>query len=343
MMTVLAAAAVALQLADGTNIEVRHKGTCAAAWRAEANGTFIWFFTARVNAPLVASEKDGTVSLRSGDVLIAGDDVFTAGPVDRKKGRYSFFRVYRPNGPCTIDDADVQKRLATLKPKTTERGGAILADDEWLYAAAGSATAPRLVVRATHALLAEDQPPRMLSSDAQFYVDAMGPEIFDDGTFGHARLLPQWMISDILTRRRLRVTFGESRVAPELKVTRWLQTEAPLPLANLRGKVVLIDFWGVWCKPCVEALPRLADLRKAVPSADFVILGVHSVTAADRLPEFLTRHSYPGPIAVDSGETATAYAVDGWPTYVLLDKSGRVAHYGTSLPAADLISRVLSQ
>jgi thiol-disulfide isomerase/thioredoxin len=111
----------------------------------------------------------------------------------------------------------------------------------------------------------------------------------------------------------------------------WLNT-TPLTLANLRGKVVLIDFWTFSCVNCVRTIPHLKVLYDAYQSRGFVIVGVHS-------PEFdfekvpanvaaaVKRLGVTWPVAIDSQmATWNAYQNQYWPAEYLLDQQGRVAY-----------------
>jgi thiol-disulfide isomerase/thioredoxin len=111
----------------------------------------------------------------------------------------------------------------------------------------------------------------------------------------------------------------------------WLNT-TPLTLADLRGKVVLIDFWTFSCVNCVRTIPHLQVLYKDYRNDGFVIVGVHS-------PEFdfeqvptnvaaaVTRLRVTWPVAIDSRmATWNAYRNQFWPAEYLLDRQGRVAY-----------------
>ncbi len=111
----------------------------------------------------------------------------------------------------------------------------------------------------------------------------------------------------------------------------WLNT-APLTLADLRGKVVLIDFWTFSCVNCVRTIPHLQALYNDYKGDGFVIVGVHS-------PEFdfekvqaniaaaVTRLGVTWPVAIDSQmATWNAYQNQFWPAEYLLDQQGRVAY-----------------
>ena len=67
----------------------------------------------------------------------------------------------------------------------------------------------------------------------------------------------------------------EGKPAPELvEVAAW-QNSPPLKLADLRGKCVLLDFWGYWCNPCCELMPELFKLHDRYADQGLVIIGVH--------------------------------------------------------------------
>jgi thiol-disulfide isomerase/thioredoxin len=111
----------------------------------------------------------------------------------------------------------------------------------------------------------------------------------------------------------------------------WLNS-APLTLADLHGKVVLIDFWTFSCVNCVRTIPHLQALYNDYKQDGFVIVGVHS-------PEFdfekvpanvaaaVTRLGVTWPVAIDSQlATWNAYQNQFWPAEYLLDQQGRVAY-----------------
>ena len=113
--------------------------------------------------------------------------------------------------------------------------------------------------------------------------------------------------------------------------TRWLNSP-PLTLADLRGKVVLIDFWTFSCVNCVRTIPHLQALYSDYKDDGFVIVGVHSpefefemVTA--NVAAAVQRLGVTWPVAVDSQmATWNAYQNEYWPAEYLLDQQGRVAY-----------------
>jgi thiol-disulfide isomerase/thioredoxin len=112
----------------------------------------------------------------------------------------------------------------------------------------------------------------------------------------------------------------------------WLNSP-PLTLSELRGKVVLIDFWTFSCVNCVRTIPHLRALYDDYKDDGFVIVGVHSpefdfeqVTA--NVAAAVKRLDVTWPVAIDSQmATWNAYQNQFWPAEYLLDQQGRVAYY----------------
>ncbi len=118
--------------------------------------------------------------------------------------------------------------------------------------------------------------------------------------------------------------------APEFPAdAAWLNTAAPLRLADLRGKVVLLDFWTYCCINCLHILPELAKLE-AKWAEELVVIGVHSAkfTAegeTDAIRQAILRYQITHPVLNDHDfRVWRAYGVRAWPSLALLDPEGRV-------------------
>lgn len=127
---------------------------------------------------------------------------------------------------------------------------------------------------------------------------------------------------DVLTRTRVR--------APELHgAGGWIGVEG-LSLADLRGKVVLLDFWTSCCANCVRVAEELRGLERRF-AQELVLVGVHSPKFAheadhDALRAAVARLRLEHPVLDDPDlVTWDAYGVRAWPTLVLVDTTGRVA------------------
>jgi thiol-disulfide isomerase/thioredoxin len=120
------------------------------------------------------------------------------------------------------------------------------------------------------------------------------------------------------------------RPAPEFTL-RDLENQE-VRLGDLRGKVVLLDFWGTWCGYCREALPSIEMLHRAGREKGLAVLGVDA-ESPELARDYLTKYGYTLRSLVDLHDTAAAlYHVNSWPTTVLIDRAGNVAYYGEGEP-----------
>lgn len=136
-------------------------------------------------------------------------------------------------------------------------------------------------------------------------------------------------------------SYASAAPAPELKFIDWLGQE-PTTLQNLRGKVVLLDFWATWCMPCISTFPRLKNWHKKYAGDDFVIVGVTKyyggqsrekpmspLQELDFLGEFKQKYKLPYSFAVvESNEDGAKYGINAYPTTILLDRNGVVRYIG---------------
>ena len=107
---------------------------------------------------------------------------------------------------------------------------------------------------------------------------------------------------------------------PELAVSEWLGEE--WTLAKLRGNVVVLEFWGTWCRPCVERMPYTQRLHETYKDRGLVVIAIHSRADGGKASAFVQKHHYTFPVAIDSGKTARQYAVGTYPSYFLIDQKG---------------------
>ena len=114
------------------------------------------------------------------------------------------------------------------------------------------------------------------------------------------------------------------KIAPSLDISKWYGSA--VTLEDFRGKVVLLDFWATWCKPCLAQMPHTQKLHDKYNKMGLEILGVHSERKADpaMIADFLKKNNYTFLAGIDSGDTEANYAVSGWPTYYLIDKTGHL-------------------
>lgn len=138
--------------------------------------------------------------------------------------------------------------------------------------------------------------------------------------------------------------------APELPETLdWIGADALRPrLADLRGRAVLLDFWSYGCINCIHLVPQLHELQRRFPR-ELVVLGVHAgkhpaerVTA--RIRDAMARLGVAHPVLNDRQfRVWRAFAVDAWPTLVLVDPQGYVVGSRGGERTADELTPVIAR
>lgn len=102
-------------------------------------------------------------------------------------------------------------------------------------------------------------------------------------------------------------------------------------LAELHGKVVYLDFWASWCKPCRSSFPWMYEIKERYSSEGLEVLAVNLDKDRKLADEFLQGMDINFVIAFDeSGDTATQYQLRGMPSSYLIDRDGKLyaSHVG---------------
>ncbi len=140
----------------------------------------------------------------------------------------------------------------------------------------------------------------------------------------HSRVLHSQEGFEMPVQKRARVR------APELSGGRgWLNTDKPLSLAALKGKVVLLDFWTYGCINCMHIIPDLKRLEKKYPN-ELVVIGVHSAKFenekdTENIRRIILRYEIEHPVVNDADFAIwRSYAVNAWPTRYLIDPAGYI-------------------
>jgi thiol-disulfide isomerase/thioredoxin len=122
---------------------------------------------------------------------------------------------------------------------------------------------------------------------------------------------------------------SESANAPDLASGEWINSE-PLKLKDLRGRVVLIEFWTFGCINCRNTLPFVKSWHDRYQDKGLTVIGVHSPEfdeerKVENLRREVTSLGIRYAVITDNDyQTWSAYHVEAWPTTILLDKQGRI-------------------
>ena len=113
---------------------------------------------------------------------------------------------------------------------------------------------------------------------------------------------------------------------PEIEAADWLALDGPETLAELRGQVVLVEFWATWCPPCRKAIPKLNNLYARYHDRGFTIRALTNENART-VQGFQERTPMDYPVGIGS-RSAFEYGVTGIPHAFLVGKDGRLLWQG---------------
>jgi len=204
------------------------------------------------------------------------------------------------------------------------------------------------------ALIKESAPPYRKEPYTYFYVDMDGNGVFDimeDGVEAYPVTEPfniageSWEITDMaMDGSQIKIEKSDVKVNP--KVGLRPGTEAPLfeaetlsgemiSISELKGKYVMLDFWGTWCSPCIEALPKIKEAYRKYGGEQFEIIGVANELNREKFQQFVEREEINWPQVVEVHEQDSKiqeiYSVDAYPTYYLINPEGEIVEYGLAL------------
>ncbi len=139
---------------------------------------------------------------------------------------------------------------------------------------------------------------------------------------------------------------GKSKIASTLAVGQWLNSEATT-IENLRGRVVLLDFWTFGCYNCRNTLPAIKRFDAAYRAKGLTIIGVHTPESDyeknfDKIQDAVRANDIKYPVVTDTnGDTWRAFDIEAWPTVVILDKQGRIRYTHVGEGAYDMQEKVI--
>ncbi len=131
-------------------------------------------------------------------------------------------------------------------------------------------------------------------------------------------------------------------------ISTWFNS-APLSMADLRGKVVLVDFWTYGCVNCVNTLPHVTELYAKYKDRGLVVVGVHTPEfpferSASNVQAALKRHGITYPVAQDNAsQTWNAYRNQYWPAQYIVDQSGKIVFQHDGEGQYEQIDRIIAR
>jgi len=115
-------------------------------------------------------------------------------------------------------------------------------------------------------------------------------------------------------------------LAPDFTLP-YFGTSTRLGLKDLRGKVVLINFWASWCPPCRQEMPDLISLSRDYERRGVVVLGVVLNSNPQEVDQLIQQYQIPYQSVMGTDEVAGAWRVEGIPATYIIDREGIVRNH----------------
>lgn len=119
-----------------------------------------------------------------------------------------------------------------------------------------------------------------------------------------------------------------------------------LSLESYRGKVVLVSFWASWCAPCIKSIPHEKDLLEKYGDSNFTIFGMNADKDINKAIEVREKHGITWKSLQTIGEQAEQannWTVEGYPTFILLNRNLEIEKFWTGLPPLTELNKSIQQ
>jgi thiol-disulfide isomerase/thioredoxin len=146
----------------------------------------------------------------------------------------------------------------------------------------------------------------------------------------------------------LKVAAAEQNAPNFIGISKWFNSR-PLDIADLRGKVVLVNFWTYGCVNCVNTLPHVVALDAKYRNQGLVVIGVHTPEfpferSASNVQAALKRHGITYPVAQDNeSQTWNAYRNQYWPAQYIIDQNGNIVFHHDGEGQYEQIDRTIAR
>jgi thiol-disulfide isomerase/thioredoxin len=138
---------------------------------------------------------------------------------------------------------------------------------------------------------------------------------------------------------------GRLDLAPDFALARVDGQPGEVRLSDLRGRVVVLDFWATWCPPCLAMMPMLHDLHREWHGKGVEFIAIDSDGPGgtrEEVAEFVARNPFPYPVVLDDKEIGGRYGVFSIPHLVVIGRDGKIARVFVGGVRRDQLAAALS-
>ena len=115
---------------------------------------------------------------------------------------------------------------------------------------------------------------------------------------------------------------------PELELSDWVDENKKLTPEDMKGKIVVVDYWATWCGPCIASIPHNNEVAKEYADKGVVVVGACGGGGEEKMGDVAKKHDIQYPVAKVSEKSTEAWNVQWWPTYAVVDRKGNVRAIG---------------
>jgi thiol-disulfide isomerase/thioredoxin len=113
---------------------------------------------------------------------------------------------------------------------------------------------------------------------------------------------------------------------PKLELSNWINSE--VKPADMKGKIIVVDYWATWCGPCIASIPHNNQVAKQYADKGVLVIGACGGGGEEKLEATAKQHGIEYPTAKVSEKSTEAWHVQWWPTYAVVDRKGVVRAIG---------------
>lgn len=113
---------------------------------------------------------------------------------------------------------------------------------------------------------------------------------------------------------------------PPLELSGWINKE--VTPADMKGKILVVDYWATWGGPCIRAIPHNNEVAKRYADKGVLVIGACGGRQEERMPQIAKEKNIEYPTAKVSEASTKAWGVRWWPTYAVVDRKGNVRALG---------------